>query len=101
MYKTSSCLYENNLNIDWCRVVCVACYVVGLIGFSNHIIYNMTIDFGHILHVQYNYNWRLTQKLQDGIWLRFAKKKIVYSLRVISAPFSFCHPTLANSFAPS
>lgn len=113
MYKTSSCLYENNLNIDCCRVVCVACYVVGLIGFSNHIIYNMTtdfgnhiiynmtIDFGHSLHVQYNYNWRLTQKLQDGIWLRFAKKKTVYSLRVISAPFSFCHPTLANSFAPS
>lgn len=43
--------------------------------FGNHIIYNMTIDFGHSLHVQYNYNWRLTQKLQDGIWLRFAKKK--------------------------
>lgn len=52
MYKTSSCLYENNLNIDWCRVVCVAYYVVGLIGFSKQTIYNMTTDFGN--HIIYN-----------------------------------------------
>lgn len=77
----------------------MACYVVGLIGFREQTIYNMTtdfgnhriycitIDFGHSL--QYNYNWRLTQKLQDGIWLRFAKKKTVYSLRVISARLVF------------
>lgn len=101
MYETSSCLYENILNIDWYRVVCVACYVVGLIGFreqtiynmttdfGNHRIYSITIDFGHSL--QYKYNWRLTQKLQDVIWLQFAKKKkkTVYSLRVISARLVF------------
>lgn len=73
----------------------MACYVVGLIGFreqtiynmttdfGNHRIYSITIDFGHSL--QYNYNWRLTQKLQDVIWLQFA----VYSLRVISARLVF------------
>lgn len=97
MYETSSCLYENILNIDWYRVVCVACYVVGLIGFreqtiynmttdfGNHRIYSITIDFGHSL--QYNYNWRLTQKLQDVIWLQFAKKKkrLYISARLVFA----------------
>lgn len=56
--------------------------------FGNHRIYSITIDFGHSL--QYTYNWRLTQKLRDDIWLRFAKKKkTVYSLRVISARLVF------------
>lgn len=91
----------------------MACYVVGLIGFREQIIYNMTtdfgnhriysitIDFGHSL--QYNYNWRLTQKLQDVIWLQFAKKKKKNGIQPESyiRPFSFCHPTLANNFAPS
>lgn len=31
----------------WYRVVYVECYVVGLIGFSKHTIYNMTTDFGN------------------------------------------------------
>lgn len=99
MYETSSCLYENILNIDWYRVVCVACYVVGLIGFreqtiynmttdfGNHRIYSITIDFGHSL--QYNYNWRLTQKLQDGIWLRFAKKRLYTAWELYPPHFVF------------
>lgn len=90
----------------------MACYVVGLIGFreqtiynmttdfGNHRIYSITIDFGHSL--QYNYNWRLTQKLQDVIWLQFAKKKKdCIQPESYIRPFSFCHPTLANNFAPS
>lgn len=91
----------------------MACYVVGLIGFreqtiynmttdfGNHRIYSITIDFGHSL--QYNYNWRLTRKLQDVIWLQFAKKKKKDCIQLESyiRLFSFCHPTLANNFAPS
>lgn len=75
------------MKISWILIdiVLYVCYVVGLIGFreqtiynmttdfGNHRIYSITIDFGHSL--QYNYNWRLTQKLQDVIWLQFAKKK--------------------------
>lgn len=91
------------MKISWILIdiVLYVCYVVGLIGFreqtiynmttdfGNHRIYSITIDFGHSL--QYNYNWRLTRKLQDVIWLQFAKKKkkIVYSLRVISARLVF------------
>lgn len=47
VYETCSCLHGNNLNIVWYRVVYVECYVVGLIGFSKHTIYNMTTDFGN------------------------------------------------------
>lgn len=79
------------MKISWILIdiVLYVCYVVGLIGFREHTIYNMTtdfgnhriysitIDFGHSL--QYKYNWRLTQKLQDVIWLQFAKKKRLYT----------------------